>query len=120
MGNIKYSHILSYILMLLPYPGILNRPIRRNYVDPALATPKSWRDVYHYDNALRLIGWTRHTDGGTGDLTADGTTHFTADGALVFYGCHAPDGRLFEFLDDDLNVITEVTVENLIDDWKAR
>jgi hypothetical protein len=43
-----------------------------------------------------------------------------ADGALVFYGCHAPDGRLFEFLDDDLNVITEVTVENLIDDWQAR
>jgi hypothetical protein len=42
------------------------------------------------------------------------------DGALVFYGCHAPDGRLFEFLDDDLNVITEVTIENLIDDWQAR
>ncbi len=41
-----------------------------------------------------------------------------ADGALIFYGCHAPDGRLFEFLDDDLNVITEVTIENLIEAWE--
>jgi hypothetical protein len=41
-----------------------------------------------------------------------------ADGALIFYGCHAPDGRLFEFLDDDLNVITEVTIETLIEGWQ--
>ncbi len=43
-----------------------------------------------------------------------------ADGALIFYGCHAPDGRLFEFLDDDLNVIAEVTIENLVEEWQAR
>ncbi len=41
-----------------------------------------------------------------------------ADGALILYGCHAPDGRLFEFLDDDLNVITEVTIENMIEAWE--
>jgi len=42
------------------------------------------------------------------------------DGALIFYGCHAPDGRLFEFLDDDLKVIMEVTIEDLVAGWEGR
>lgn len=41
------------------------------------------------------------------------------DGALIFYGCHAPDGRLFEFLDDDLNVTTVVTIEYMIERWEV-
>ena len=40
------------------------------------------------------------------------------DGALIFYGCQATDGRLFEFLDDDLNVIAEVTVETMVEEWE--
>jgi hypothetical protein len=40
------------------------------------------------------------------------------EGALVYYQCQADDGRLFEFLDDDLNVIEEVTLDSLIETWE--
>ena len=44
-----------------------------------------------------------------------------AQGALIYYQCQSDDGRLFEFLDDELNVIEEVTVDTLIETWeKAR
>jgi len=44
-----------------------------------------------------------------------------AQGALIYYQCQSDDGRLFEFLDDELNVIEEVTVDTLIESWeKAR
>jgi hypothetical protein len=41
-----------------------------------------------------------------------------AEGALVYYQCQADDGRLFEFLDDDLNVIEEVTIDTLLETWE--
>jgi hypothetical protein len=63
------------IMQNLIYPGLLNRRYERNYVNPVLATPKGWRDVYHYDAKGRLIGWTRHG--------AKGKQEFTADGALI-------------------------------------
>ena len=37
------------------------------------------------------------------------------NGALIYYGCYAPDGRLFEFLDDDLTVTTVVTLEYMVE-----
>ena len=40
------------------------------------------------------------------------------EGALVYYQCQADDGRLFEFLDDDLNVIEEVTIDSLVATWE--
>ncbi|MDA1073929.1 MAG: hypothetical protein O3A63_04095 [Proteobacteria bacterium] len=40
------------------------------------------------------------------------------DGALVYYQCQADDGRLFEFLDDNLQVIAQVTLDNMIDTWQ--
>ena len=40
------------------------------------------------------------------------------EGALVYYQCQADDGRLFEFLDDDLNVIEEVTIDSLLETWE--
>ena len=42
-----------------------------------------------------------------------------AEGGLVFFGNHAGDGRLYEILDDDLNVVADVTMETLVADWKA-
>ncbi len=40
------------------------------------------------------------------------------EGALVYYQCQADDGRLFEFLDDDLNVVEEGTIDSLIETWE--
>ena len=40
------------------------------------------------------------------------------EGAVIFYSCQARDGRLFEFLDDDLNVIREVTIADMLRSWQ--
>ena len=41
------------------------------------------------------------------------------DGAIVFFGGHHQDGILYELLAPDMKVITEVTIEGLVQDWKA-
>lgn len=46
-----------------------------NYVDPAIDTPKDWRDEYHYDNDGQRTGWTR--------IRGDHREEFTADGLLI-------------------------------------
>ena len=40
-------------------------------------------------------------------------------GGLVFFGCHASDGILYEILDEDGNLLMNVTIESLVEDWKA-
>jgi hypothetical protein len=40
------------------------------------------------------------------------------DGALVFYSHHAPDGRLYEIVDDQGTVTGVVTIDNLVDLWE--
>ena len=91
------------------------------------------------DTAILILEGEQHLD----DLHSDGTTSHRSrsageysrssgpealghmerggpDGALIFYSCHADDGRLFEFLDDDLNVIAEVTLDSMIEEWAGR
>ncbi len=41
------------------------------------------------------------------------------DGGVVFFGNHSPDGRLYEILDEDLNVVIDLTMEELFADWEA-
>lgn len=41
------------------------------------------------------------------------------EGATVFYSCYAPDGALFELLDDDLEVTHLVTIDNMIAGWEG-
>ena len=41
------------------------------------------------------------------------------EGGLVFFGNHAADGRLYEILDENLEVVADVTMETLVADWKA-
>ena len=41
------------------------------------------------------------------------------DGALIFYSHHCPDGRMYELLDDDLKVLTVVTMDDMIEGWEA-
>lgn len=60
------------ILQDLLYPGLVRRSYQRNYVNPLLATPKSWRDVYHYDDGGQLLGWTRYDGPDRHDFTAQG------------------------------------------------
>jgi len=41
------------------------------------------------------------------------------EGGLVFFGAHSNDGLLYEIVDDDLNVIVNVTMESLLADFAA-
>jgi len=63
------------ILRNVLYLGAITRGHQRNFVGLPIATPKSWRDLYRYDDKGRLLGWTRY----------EGLEQkeFTADGALV-------------------------------------
>lgn len=41
------------------------------------------------------------------------------EGALVFFGCHSDRGTLYEILDEAMVPVLEVTMELLVEDWKA-
>jgi len=56
-------------------PKILKAEIVNNFVDQRLATPRFWRDVYHYDDKGNYGGWTRYG--------AEKTLEFNADGLLI-------------------------------------
>ena len=52
---------------------------------------------------------------------ADANPHMECggrEGGVVFYSCYAPDGRLFELIDDDGTIIREVTFEDMIGAWE--
>jgi hypothetical protein len=77
--------------------------------------------------------WDLHPDGSRGEgrvrragdyaLTAgEALPHLErggAEGGIVFFGNHSSDGRLYELLDEDLNLVVDVTMEVLIADWTA-
>lgn len=50
------------------------------YADPALQWAKDWRDEYRYDDAGRLLGWTRHRGSAAEEFTADGALVIEKDG----------------------------------------
>ncbi len=41
------------------------------------------------------------------------------EGGLVFFGAHSPTGLLYEIVDEDQNVISNVTMESLLADFAA-
>ncbi len=57
------------IMQHLLFPRFLKRPEVKNYVDPRLAEPSPWHDVYRYDDSGRILGWTRYEDGKPGEYT---------------------------------------------------
>jgi len=40
------------------------------------------------------------------------------EGGVAFFGCHSASGKLYEIVDEDSNLILDVTMETLIADWK--
>lgn len=48
------------VLSRLCLGGAATVSYKRNYVDPRIALPKSWRDIYRYNAAGDCIGWTRY------------------------------------------------------------
>jgi hypothetical protein len=77
--------------------------------------------------------WDLHSDGTRGEhrVRRAGDYALTVGGALphlerggeaggiAFFGNHSSNGLLYEILDEDLNLVANVTMEVLIDDWKA-
>ncbi|MEQ8786409.1 MAG: hypothetical protein RIC55_08920 [Pirellulaceae bacterium] len=65
---------LRFLSVLLPAEMVSGRFVE-NYVDPRLTTPKNWRDVFHYHENGRLLGWSRYSP--------EGKTEFNVHGELV-------------------------------------
>lgn len=40
------------------------------------------------------------------------------EGGVAFFSNHSNDGRLYELFDEEMNVIVDVTMELLVEDWK--
>lgn len=41
-----------------------------------------------------------------------------ADGGVAFFASHANDGVLYELIDEEMNVLADVTIELLVNDWR--
>jgi len=82
--------------------GATWRP-RTNYVDPRIVLEPDWRDVYHYDDAGQLIGWTRHSPEHDQPLRFNAQGKHIRDGEAVGVGYEAagsfPDLQLRMILD---------------------
>jgi hypothetical protein len=77
--------------------------------------------------------WDIHPDGTRGDhrvrragdyaLTTDtGLPHIERggpDGAIVFFGNHAADGRLYEIFDEAMNRVADISMATLFATWQA-
>ncbi len=61
------------------FPHFLKRKPTKNFVDFRLTAPKTWRDVYHYDNGGNTTGWTRYDDGSISEYTPGGNLVFEKD-----------------------------------------
>ena len=76
LTNYEKSLLASLNLQILNllYPKYLSFTYKENYVDPWITSRKSWwRDVYHYDNAGKMTGWTRYGKSGIKKYQANGT-----------------------------------------------
>ena len=77
--------------------------------------------------------WDRLPDGSRGEhrvrhagdyalTVGDPNAHFECggeNGGAVFFSNHASDGRLYELIDEEGKLLMDVTMEILIEDWKA-
>jgi hypothetical protein len=57
------------------YPKFLTYSFTPNFVDQRLAARKEWRDIFEYDDAGKMTGWTR--------IDPTSSTKYTADGRIV-------------------------------------
>jgi hypothetical protein len=69
------------LLAELVLPGAVTVSVGPNYVDQRLFAPRLWRDVYHYDTAGQLAGWTRYEGSRVTDYTPEGMMVLQEDSA---------------------------------------
>lgn len=75
--EIQRFHLL--LLSRVLYPQFLQWRETLNYADERLVHVRDLRDVYHYDAAGRLTGWTRYQPDARADFIADGRLVTDAD-----------------------------------------
>jgi len=71
----SFHHLRQLNLMVaqkLLFPGVIQRPDNRNFVDARMSAPKLWRDIYHYGDDGKINGWTRMESGKALTFSADG------------------------------------------------
>jgi hypothetical protein len=62
-------------LARIVFPGALTVQQQANVADPRLSIPRTWRDVFLYDEKGQYVGWTR--------IEPKAESAFTADGLVV-------------------------------------
>jgi len=76
--------------------------------------------------------WDLHPDGSRGEpkvryagdyalTVGDALPHLErggSNGGIAFFGNHSADGRLYEILDEDMNLVFDVTMEGLVADFE--
>lgn len=73
LSHMVYMH--AQILNDLVFAGTIRPAYQIHFVDQRITTPQAWRDLYHWDDTLGLLGWTRF-DGKT-------SKEFSHQGLLV-------------------------------------
>lgn len=96
-------HLLRCLNLLVMsqalYPKALDRSIASAHVDPRLALPKPWRDVFRYDTKGERAGWVRYFE--------RRTFVFDASGRFLPGGAVAPDKAVpVTYTDDGKGRIT--------------
>lgn len=61
------------------FPGVVTAPFKVNYVQPELAEPPEWRDVYRYAADGTPQGWIRYGAGEPQEFNADGLSVLKKD-----------------------------------------
>ena len=76
-------------------------------------------EVITYEDGEEISSTVR--EAGSYSHMPEGDVHMERggpEGGLAFFGCHSSDGKLYEILDENLELVFDVTMEVLIADWK--
>jgi hypothetical protein len=70
------QHLNATAMSNIIFPGIVKSSFKINFVDKRISSPKSWRDVYHYQDNGEIKGWTRYSP-------EEPIMEFNADGSVI-------------------------------------
>lgn len=127
VGGPEFDYLIDYEVAVLgaqPEAGLLDLLIRfapeahchfhRHLADTTILVLEGEQHITDIapdgteTKKVRTAGTYAHSPGGDVHMERGGP-----DGALVFFGLHGADGRLFEHLDRDGNVVSSSTVTDL-------
>ena len=97
-------------------------PIHRHTATTTVIVLEGEQHLWDIDKG-GVVGGHRMRKAGDYALTgAESLPHLERggeNGGVVFFGAHSPTGLLYEIVDEDLNVVSNVTMESILADFAA-